>query len=75
MGPLQVEILEADGDGVSRSGSDVPAAVQSGRILKWPTRAGDDTTGGPKQLHPLPTGVRNPGHIDVVVPFRGSNAS
>lgn len=39
-----------DGDGVSRSSSDVPAAVQSGRILERPTRTGDDTTGRPEEL-------------------------
>lgn len=46
MGALKVEVLKTDGDGVSRSGSNVPAAVQSGWILKRPTRAGDDAAGG-----------------------------
>lgn len=45
-----------DGDGVSRSGSDVPAAVQAGRILKGPTRAGDDATGRPQEVCHLTTG-------------------
>ncbi len=45
-----------DGDGVSRSGSDVPAAVQPGRILKGPTGAGDDATGRPQELRHLATG-------------------
>lgn len=45
-----------DGDGVTGSCSDVPAAVQSGWILERPTRAGDDPTGRPQELRHITTG-------------------
>lgn len=60
MGTLEVKVLETEGDGVSSSGSDVPAAVQSCWILKWPTRAGDDAAGQPQDFCHLSTGFRNP---------------
>lgn len=44
-----------DGDGVSRSAPDVPAAVQPGRILKGPTRAGDDAAGRSQKLRHITT--------------------
>lgn len=59
MGALEVKVLETDGDGVSRSASDVPAAVQSGRILEGPTGTGDDSAGRPQELSHIATGVRN----------------
>lgn len=60
MGTLKVEVLETDGDGVSGSGSDVPAAVQSGGILKRPPGAGDDATGRPQEVGHLTACIRNP---------------
>ena len=45
-----------DSNGVTGSGSDVPAAVQSGRILRWPPGAGDDAAGRPQELRHLATG-------------------
>lgn len=60
MGTLEVKVLETDGDGVSRSRSDVPATVQSGWILKGPTGAGDDAAGRPQKVRHFATGIRNP---------------
>lgn len=60
MGTLQVKVLETDGDGVSWPGSDVPAAVQSGWILKGPPRGGDDAAGCPQELGHISTSIRNP---------------
>lgn len=39
-----------DGDGISRSRPNIPAAVQSGWILEGPSGAGDYTAGCPKEL-------------------------
>lgn len=39
-----------DGDGVPGSGPDVPAAVEPGRVLEGPARAGDDAAGRPQEL-------------------------
>lgn len=47
---METACLLPDGDGVSRASSDVPATVQSGRILKGPPGAGDDTAGRPQEL-------------------------
>lgn len=48
-GPKSCERVP-DGDGVSRPSSDVPAAVEPGRVLEGPTRTGDYTTRGPEEL-------------------------
>lgn len=45
-----------EGDGVSESRSDVPAAVESGRVLKRPTGTGDDATGPSQELRHVSTG-------------------
>lgn len=53
---METACLLPDGDGVSRASSDVPATVQSGRILKGPPGAGDDTAGCPQELGHITAG-------------------
>lgn len=52
IGPKSCEQVP-DGDGVSRPSSDVPAAVEPGRVLEGPTRTGDHTTGSPEELRAI----------------------
>ena len=56
-----------DGDGVSRSSSDVPAAVQPGWILEGPTRAGDDAAGRPQELGHVAAGCTEKGSVSETV--------
>lgn len=49
-----------DGDDLSRVGPDVPAAVDSRRVFKGPTRAGYHSTGCPYLLRYISTGWRRP---------------
>jgi len=57
-GSVTIETLWAlpDSDGVSGSCSNVPAAVQSGRILKGPSGAGDDAAGRSQELRHIAAG-------------------